>query len=180
MRLWIEVHSKNDKRYLLVEYDESIDENLLTEAYDKIAAEDEKLSGTDAFQKHYHDADRKLWDGYNVNIILLTIKCLELNRKDLAQKIIDDFKLKVKIDHEKVIDKAAIDSLLRLLKSINNRQKMKELRDKGNVKPDVTWESIQVYIHEVLGLLPDYNCTVALCREYQKSTKRKIEQQKSK
>jgi hypothetical protein len=179
MRLWVDIHNLNDKRYLLKVYDESVDESLLIEAYDKIAAEDQKLSGSEVFDEHYHNIDKKLWEGYNINIIYLTKQCLEMGRKDLAKTLIDDFRLKIKLDEKKIIDRKAIYQLERLMKSINNRVKMRELREGDNKKPDITYESMQVNIQSVLEILPDYNCSVALFREYEKSAKRRIELQKA-
>ena len=178
MRCWIDVHNDGDLRHLLYEYDESVDPSLLVEIYEAIIKEDEKLTSNNNYDQHLINMDKVIWDGYYINAVSVTIQCLESGRKDLAQKLINEFKLKVKLDDNKLIDRKAIDVLSRLVKSINNKHKMRNLRDKGQKKTKSSWENMQVYIHQVLNILPDYNCTVALYRSYENAARRKVELEK--
>lgn len=171
MRLLVEIFNTGDLRYLLKEYDEEISNTQLMPYFDVIMAEFEDIKGSREYSSYLEKLDDKLWKEYLIRAYLLTARCIEWGMKDDAQLMIREFKLKVKLNHEKAIDRAALGTIERRIKQIKTTLKINEEQDKEEKEQgkNVEWEDMIVSIHTSLDVQIDYDCSVKLYTSYEKS-----------
>jgi hypothetical protein len=171
MRILIDIFNKKDITLLLKKPDDSYPLEDLRIVLDNIMVEYESLSGENNYSMFYQIEGMKEWENYRLKAIELAIKGLELGFKEDVQRLIDAFKFKVALS-KKLIDRAAINKLTLLYKSIKNRQKVKKANEDEKKQKEgdvaIVWEDKMSFIHRVLDRLPKYNCSVALYLSYEK------------
>lgn len=157
----------------------------LIQAYDLILKEYDELRGTNEYKKHFEKLDGTLWDLYLIDAIKLTESCLKIvdtkNGKfntTLASQLIDEFNIrhngkKVEIE-EKGLNKKAISTLEMVRKGIENKILIRNEKEKAKEKTIQLWEDARVYIQIILGILPEYDCSVTQFISYEKSAKATI------
>jgi hypothetical protein len=180
MRLLVEVFNTGDYRHLLIKYDESVTDDELKPYFDIIMEEYQKLSGNSEYSYHLQKLDDRLYKELVIRSCSLTISCIRLGCKEDAKALIDDFKLRVKIDDSKVVDYKAIGVLTKKIKQIQTSFKINEIQeqeDKSKQK-SVEWEDMIVHIHSTLSVQIDNDCSVKLYLSYEKQAERVINAKK--
>ena len=173
MEKLIKIFNTGDLGYLLIKYDDSIGNEVLTPYFDTIMQEFEQLKGSDDYSYYLEKIDDNLWKEYLIRACGLAITCINSGAPDQAERLIKEFNLRITLDKTKIIDRKAAKKLEARIKQIRTTLKIKaaeEEQEKNNEKK-VSWEQLRANIHTGLNVLPEYDCSVSQYLAYENQLK---------
>ena len=169
MRSFIDIFNSRDLRYLIVDWNEedNFDVTDLIPVFDNIMQEYESLTETTEYREYFEKIDYALYEQYQVKILQLMAECLTVGQKESFKVLNEEFGFKIKFDESKILDEYALKTIDTKIKTIFNRNKIRELKTKEQKEPEkLSWEEKRVFVHINLNILPEYNCSVSQYAAY--------------